>query len=630
MVQKDRGLTPEEKYEVFRDFEHTCALLEHKHCNCCKMVSMNMTVNKKGLCSRCTKFESPDHFTDKGALPVWYKDGLPQYEVPNVLSDLTTAEKMLIQLVSPFVPLHHIRNGTMGLSGHVCAFEQDVTGFVNKLPRDKMDVAMLKVIKNLKAEIGDSSAAYTKAFRVSKDKVFSALTFLHKHNPLYKDVEIDMSAMNWIEGDDGILEGQSLETDELVTRNDYTPESADIGPAPRQSNDPAKVGDYVSEFGYIDTGGRSTLSDDDRKINEQLQASVAGSPNKAEITMDWPDVSVQPVYEFGDKKVFAMAFPWLFPGGLGDVKDSPLDIGQWGKQMLYYEDGRFARDKLFSFYALNYIIRHRNSSSGRWFVNSFQHNCPDNLEELKCAIEEGNTSFVNNLTYFNQRVKGSNSYWFKKRSELYTWINHHVEVGHGAPMFFITLSCAEYFWSDVIKLIKERMEVAGLDSSECYVGSAKMSCLINEYSVVIQEYFQHRVEVWLNTVGKKLFGIKHHWVRYEFAPGRGQIHAHLLAIPEDQSIYELCHLDLKQHDGRTMRAEHLAQWASEKFGLTASVSEDFNTITVDHHDTPVQLRFTDIEQSEASYQNDIHRLMKFCQTHECSGFCMRESKGEKT
>ena len=60
-------------------------------------------------------------------LPIWHDDdGTPQYHVPPELSELTVAEVLLIQRVSPLVPIVHIRNGTMGLKGHVCSYQQDV------------------------------------------------------------------------------------------------------------------------------------------------------------------------------------------------------------------------------------------------------------------------------------------------------------------------------------------------------------------------------------------------------------------------------------------------------------------------------------------------------------------------
>ena len=243
---------------------------------------------------------------------------------------------------------------------------------------------------------------YTKAFNVRKMKVYNALVFLKAHSIEYRDVTIDMSSLDWIEGEEAVFDGCVLETDEISTRRDDTGTREDTGPVPQQANYPAYRGNDIGAFGYIDTGGKAPVSERDRFITESIWEAVAESPNKKSITIDWPQTSTTPVNEFGSKRLFAMAFPWLFPGGIGDKRDSPIDVAAWGKQMLYYEDGRFATDKIFCFYVLNYIIRQRNSSSGRWFVNTFQHECPNNLEDLRKAIIKGDTSFVNCLTYFNQ------------------------------------------------------------------------------------------------------------------------------------------------------------------------------------------------------------------------------------
>ena len=389
--------------------------------------------------------------------------------------------------------------------------------------------------------------------------------------------------------------------------------------------DQLEESDDVPVFGYVDVGGKNkcVTSPEAERITKDLQECIKDSPKKGDIAVDWPKIEETAVNEYGDRKIFVNAFPWLFPGGFGDPCDSPLTKGEWGKMMLYYEDGRFAEDSLFTFYVTNYIVRHRNASGGRWYVEKFKHSCPDNVEDLKQSINDGETSFINALSYYNQRVKGSTPYWLKKRSELYAWINHHIEMGRGAPMFFITLSCAEYFWPDIIDLIRDRLEIAGRDGSDCYVGSPKMSKLVNEYSIVIQEYFQRRVEIWLETVGDKVFGIEHYWVRYEFAPGRGQIHAHLLAIPRDQTIYELCHSVRKEEDGDVRRAQYMAEWASAKFGLTASVEPGFDDLEVEKKNSPSIIRFSSVGESVEERTADTQRLLKQVQEHGCSAFCMR-------
>ena len=315
----------------------------------------------------------------------------------------------------------------------------------------------------------------------------------------------------------------------------------------------------------------------------------------------------------------------LIIGGEGDASEMKNDHAEWGRRMLYFKDGRFATDKIFTFFAMNYIARKRNSSSGQWFVDKFTSNCPETLDELKCSIAKGDTKFLNSLSYWNKRVKGSSAYWFQKRSELYTWVNHHVEMGNGAPLFFITLSCAENYWPDIVHLIKERLELAGQDTSGCYIGSKHLPQLLNDYTIVVQEYFQARVVAWLETVGKTIFGIEHYWVRYEFAPGRGQIHAHLLAVPKNKTIHQLSHELLKDKDNASNRADVIGQWAADQYGLTASVDPGFDEIEVGPTNTPVTIRFSDLPDNKEAHTDDTQRLMKHLQCHKCSQFCMRET-----
>jgi hypothetical protein len=53
---------------------------------------------------------------------------------------------------------------------------------------------------------------------------------------------------------------------------------------------------------------------------------------------------------------------------------------------------------------------------------------------------------------------------------------------------------------------------------------------VNDYAIVIQEYFQARVTDLLENYAKQVFGIKHYFARFEFAKSRGHIHVHLLAV----------------------------------------------------------------------------------------------------
>ena len=133
--------------------------------------------------------------------------------------------------------------------------------------------------------------------------------------------------------------------------------------------------------------------------------------------------------------------------------------------------------------------------------------------------------------YFSSSIKGSTGYWRKQRNKLYSWINCLVSTGAGPPTLFITLSYAVYYWPDISCLLKKLFEFLGLRNplGPAYEdGRINTVTNFNDYTIVVQKYFQKLVQHWLDTVGKDIFKINHHWCRIEFAPSRGQIHAHML------------------------------------------------------------------------------------------------------
>lgn len=613
-----------------REFEADVLTTKHSHCLCCRSVgiSVKLTSDRSQKCTKC-KGKNGDYYLRKKMLPVWYNDeGIPQYKLPDQLIGLTLSEMMLIQKKAPFVPLTHIKDGTYGLKGHTCSFSQDVNEICTTLPKLPTDVTVIKMLKVISEEIG-AEHGKTKEYKVRKNKVLAALSFLKKYNHLYCDIKISPENLDWMKDkEEGYMETNTHRSTRLVGPLEGTIND-DLGPAKAQTIGPRTNQDDIQTMGIIADDHQVQVSKNDAKLIDAID-----EVRQCNERFHMPKASKDAVDEFDPKiKLFCEAFPWLFPGGIGDMNDRGKEwASKWGRRMLLYEDGRFASDPVFCFFAMNYIIRHRNDSSGRFYITDFNKNAPKTLLELQDKIKAGDTKFVSNLTYYTKKIKGSSPYWAYKRAELYTWLNHHIEVNNGPPNLFITLSCAESYWPDICRLIKERYHIAGLDHSKIAVGSPGYIQVLNDYSIVVQEFFQDRVEKWLEIVGKQTFGIKHYWVRYEFAPGRGQIHAHLLAITTDSKVVnKLAYLERKRgtHDAEQRRSQVLSDWAQKRFGLTASVDKGFDELSVDNHDSPVNYRFTDVKESLGSVRDDIEKMKKFVQVHECSGFCMK-AKNKKT
>ena len=191
-------LSREEKHECMLQFESELRSIKHNHCSACKKVGINLPMSrKKGTCSTCDKL-TPDYWLQQKLLPVWYNDsGQPQYRVPNELSGLTDAEKMLIQKASVFIPLHHIKHGTLGLKGHSCCFPQDLGKLCTVLPRLPTDVTIIKLVQKYRDKMGKGEPNI-KTFRVRKERVLCALRWLKAHNPEYKDITIEPRNMDWM------------------------------------------------------------------------------------------------------------------------------------------------------------------------------------------------------------------------------------------------------------------------------------------------------------------------------------------------------------------------------------------------------------------------------------------------
>jgi hypothetical protein len=157
---------------------------------------------------------------------------------------------------------------------------------------------------------------------------------------------------------------------------------------------------------------------------------------------------------------------------------------------------------------------------------------------------------------------------------------------------------------------------------------------VNNYSVVVQEYFHKRVQIWLNTIGKKIFGIKHYWYRHEFAKGRGQIHSHMLCILDNQHVMSEAYRNI---DNKQKRTKVLADYMRSTFDLSANHPGVDNNGNIDltqvGHPEGLAKEPKYKDQATGKYlwevdnhDKDICQLVNSCMMHECNKFCLRKMK----
>ena len=116
-----------------------------------------------------------------------------------------------------------------------------------------------------------------------------------------------------------------------------------------------------------------------RKLLETANAQCAKGAKRVEFP--WPNISAEPASEFKTRGFFCMAFPWLFPGGVGCFfDDRPYGEGftfaKWLEHLVFYSDGRFSADVAFPFVALNMMYRRRSVEQSGWFLKNHVEDAP--------------------------------------------------------------------------------------------------------------------------------------------------------------------------------------------------------------------------------------------------------------
>ena len=155
---------------------------------------------------------------------------------------------------------------------------------------------------------------------------------------------------------------------------------------------------------------------------------------------------------------------------------------------------------------------------------------------------------------------------------------------------------------------------------------------ICDHALLVQEHFQQRVTTFLETYGRNILGIKHYWVRYEFAKGRGQIHAHLLAITNDPN--QTC---ARENESIEDRAKRVEQWVVDKFSMTAmhpmtSSSGHLDTGVVGRPEGSLHVGTSSMESrtfEKRNFHHDVGELCNCVQMHTCSSYCMRNEKQKR-
>ncbi len=138
-------------------------------------------------------------------------------------------------------------------------------------------------------------------------------------------------------------------------------------------------------------------------------------------------------------------------------------------------------------------------------------------------------------------------------------------------------------------------------------GRKEMSYAARKYPLFVNEFFMKRVNSFMKTVMKHALQIEHYWGRVEFAPGRGAIHLHVVAIAKDraylQDFYKATTMEEKAKVLNEYAIKHLDMTADAK--VRTQLRDEIRRIQIEVGTTTL---FVTHDQEEAMALADPSRL----------------------
>ena len=459
---------------------------------------------------------------------------------------MSDAEQMLIARLAPTVHVHMLKHGGIASKGHFIAFPQAVQEPATILPRLPADR------------------------RVRRYRVQQALCWLKDNNPAYSDIFIDVARIRNLPEDGELPNLRTIEFSETERVDDQGPAPQQLDAGETDGNDDSTVSGII-----LPEPGVNVQEQVEAAINEvvtELQEAETEEAQQRPV-IPWPSTDTTPASEFTTPFFFTMVFPCLFPYGKGDFHiNRPVTcpaLHDWAEHLLWYQDGRFARHKVWKFVAHNMIMRKRALEQSRFFVYQQVGDPQITVGDLQERLARGDTSFTNKLLYFGANLRGTAQYWHQRRREFCALVEFMVNEQRGLPSFFMTGSCAEFYFPPLRRLLEQYiLQTTGEKVNLAEDSNARFKA-VQENTHEVVKYFDLRTQSYHEKVLKPVFGVSDYCYRYEFAKSRGQIHWHQLSWRDDRQPHQLLNEAREHGCDDEEYAARLRQWADENFAMTA-------------------------------------------------------------
>ena len=409
------------------------------------------------------------------------------------------------------------------ITGAICNVPIEAEDICNVLPRGMDNNGVVQVA--LKKRLRFKSNIYLEPVR--PDKVKEVLTYLKSSNFLYSNIEIDIDQIP-----DELI---NFEAD--IERNDSDSESdASIDFV---CDEKAEVIQNYNEEELKSDSENDDTSSIEESENPQNQYRLRTSettfvPNIPFQRFDDGNIAIAPgednipISVICDENCEELAHPYLFPTGkFGYTSKRNVNLSPtkyFNQRLLNYKQ-KFASDSDYIFFA-QAVTQHLNLNSR---INiAMQKIKAEGLTAgmLSQNFKERVQSFVANDDAFNfmNTLKGTPAYWKRFLFEVLAMVKQL-----GLPTFFMTLSCADLHWNELVEIISKLQGCTLSDDEIETMNYHDRTNILNSNPVLLMRHFQYRVETFFKeiVIDGPLGKVKYYAIRVEFQV-RGSPHIHSL------------------------------------------------------------------------------------------------------
>ena len=266
-------------YSAIRAFEVEQMTYAFSFCEVCKERRLECK-GTRNMCTRCRR--------DKKVPKVWSgENNMDPMAVPEILSDMSDAEQMLIARLAPTVHVHLLKHGGIASKGHCIAFPQAVQEPATILPRLPAEVDIIRVRRQGKDDTH-------KDFRVRRHRVEGALRWLKDNNPAYGDVVIDGARIQNLPEDGELPNLRTVEFSETERVDDQRPAPQQLDAGETDCTDDSTVSGVI-----LPEPGINIQAQVEAAINEVVSEPREGEPENTQRRVEqtvipWPTTDTTP------------------------------------------------------------------------------------------------------------------------------------------------------------------------------------------------------------------------------------------------------------------------------------------------------------------------------------------------